>query len=171
MKFFMRKGFTQKLIIAIVAITLLNFCFVPSVHAKVGFFGGEMMKLIRDFAKGLGDAAASVAQLAVTGEWHFAVDREGTGKPDRSGDKSEYWIKEDNFQYPILQVSPELIFAGEIELLDVNFISDVNSRSHRIELKDDSGLKTLRNVVASWYVTLRTIAVVRPFISSYIYGN
>lgn len=165
MKFFMQKGFTRKLIIAIVSITLLNFCFAPNVQAKAGFFGGEMMKLIRDFAKGLSDVAATVVQLAVTGEWHFAVDTEGSGRPDGS----DYWIKEDNFQYPILQVSPELIFAGEIELLDVNFISDVNSRNHTIELKDDSGLKKLREIVATWYVTLRTIAVVRTFISTYIY--
>lgn len=170
MKFFMRKGFTQKLIIAIVSITLLNFCFAPSVHAKVGFFGGEMMKLIRDFATGLADVASAVVQLAVTGEWHPAVDNEGSGIPDKSGDKGEYWIKQDNFKYPILQVSPELIFAGEIELLDANFISDNSSKKYEIELKDDSGLKKLREVVASWYVTLRTIAVVRTFISTYIYG-
>ncbi len=168
MKFFMQKGFTRKLIISLVCIILLNFCFAPNVSASS--FGGEMMKLIRGFTTGLADAAASVVQFAVTGEWHFAVDSKGSGQPDRSGSNGEYWIKDTEFEYPILQVSPELIFAGEIELLDVNFISEINSRSHIIELKDDSGLKKLREVVASWYVTLRTIAVVRTFISTYIYG-
>ncbi len=163
MKIFMRKGFTQKLIISIVFIILLNFCFAPKVSASS--FGGEMMKLIRSFATGIADVAAAVVQLAVTGEWRTAVADKGSGKPDGN----EYWIGESNFEYPILQVSPELIFAGEIELLDVNFISEINSRSHVIELKNDSGLKKLREVVASWYVTLRTIAVVRTFISTYIY--
>lgn len=168
MKFFMQKGFTRKLIISIVCIILLNFCFAPKVSASS--FGGEMMKLIRSFTTGLADAAASVVQLAVTGEWHFAVDNKGTGAPDKNGDKGEYWIKQNNFRYPIIQVSPELIFAGEIELLDANFISDNSSKKYEIELKNDSGLKELRKVVASWYVTLRTIAVVRTFISTYIYG-
>ncbi len=164
MRFFMQKGFTRKLIISMVCVILLNFCFAPS--ARASSFGGEMMKLMRNFATGIADVAASVAQLAVTGEWHFAVDGPGSGKPDGN----EYWREQEDFQYPILQVSPELIFAGEIELLDVNFISDINSRPHKIELKDDSGLTELRKAVATWYVTLRTIAVVRTSFSTYIYG-
>lgn len=84
MKFFMQKGFTQKLIIAIVSITLLNFCFTPNVHAETpGAFGGEMMSLIRWFATGLADAAAAIVQRAVTGKWNPAVDVEGSGMLER----------------------------------------------------------------------------------------
>lgn len=153
MNIFMQKGFIRKLIISIVCVILLNFCFAPNVQAK---YGGEMTVLMREFATAIGDVAASVVQLGVTGKFISAVDRKGTGSPDGS----DYWIKESKFQYPILQVSPELIFAGEIELLDVNFITPVNSRSYELELKNDSGLVKLRSIVASWYVTLRTIAIV-----------
>lgn len=46
-------------------------------------------------------------------------------------------------------------------MLDVNFISDLKpADSYAVSLKDGSPLETLRNVVASWYVTLRTIAIV-----------
>ncbi|MDE5831076.1 MAG: hypothetical protein K2H53_05610 [Clostridia bacterium] len=153
MKIFMQKGFIRKLIVSIVCVILLNFCFAPNVQAK---YGGEMTVLMREFATAIADVAATVVQMGVTGAWDFAVDSPGSGNP--SG--NDYWIKADKFRYPILQVSPELIFAGEIELLDVNFITPVNSRSHTIELKNDNGLKTLRSIVASWYVTLRTIAIV-----------
>lgn len=153
MSIFMQKGFIRKLIISIVCVILLNFCFAPNVQAK---YGGEMTILMREFATAIADVAATVVQLGVTGEWTYAIGKKGTGIPDGSN----YWIKESNFQYPLLQVSPELIFAGEIELLDVNFITPVNSRDYTLELKDDSGLTKLRSIVASWYVTLRTIAIV-----------
>lgn len=153
MKNFMQKGFIRKLIISIICVILLNFCFAPNVQAK---YGGEMTVLMREFATAIADVAATVVQLGVTGEWSSAVAKKGSGSPDGS----DYWIRQSNFQYPILQVSPELIFAGEIELLDVNFIAPINSRDYTIELKNDNGLAKLRDIVAGWYVTLRTIAIV-----------
>lgn len=161
MKFSRKKGFGKKLIISIICIVILNFCFTPfwgKVSAQTeSTFGGKMMSLVRDFATGIADAGASLVQLGVTGEWLNAVDRPGSGTPDQGVD---YWIKQEKFRYPILQVSPELIFANEIELLDVNFISPVNNKDYALNLKDDSPLDMLRKIVSGWYVTLRTIAVV-----------
>jgi len=43
----------------------------PHVHAS---FGGELMSLMMDLVKALGDVAITVVQLGITGEWHYAVD-------------------------------------------------------------------------------------------------
>lgn len=156
MKFFTQKSFTQKLIISIICIVLLNFCMAPSVQAAS--FGGKMMKYIRQFATALADVLASAIQLGLTGEWMYAVDNEGSGSTSGS---SNYWIKDSNFRYPILQVSPELIFANQIQMLDVNFISEVKDASnYAVGLENNTPLKTLRSIIATWYVTLRTIAIV-----------
>lgn len=164
MKFSKKKGFCEKLIISIICILLLNFCFTPftgKVSAQTeSTFGGKMMGIVRDFVTGIADAAASLVQLGVTGEWLNAVDEPGSGTPDTSAPKGEYWIKKDKFRYPILQISPELIFANQIELLDVNFVAPINNKDYALNLKDDSPLEMLRGIVSGWYVTLRTIAVV-----------
>ncbi len=60
MKIFTNKNLIQKLIIAIVIVTLLNFCMAPRVNAD---FGGKMMSYVTNFATALGDVAISVLQL------------------------------------------------------------------------------------------------------------
>ena len=158
MKLLRNKNLIQKLIIAIVCITLLNFCMAPKVQAD---FGGQMMSYIRDFATAIADVAVTVVQLGLTGEWNYAVDSTGSGTPDDSAPKGDYWVTSGKFEYPILQVSPEIIFANKIQLLDVNFISDLKSAdNYFVKLDDTSGLTKLRSIIATWYVTLRTIAVV-----------
>lgn len=154
MKIFTNKNFIQKLIIAIVCIIMLNFCAVPKVQAG---WGGSMMGVVTDFVAAIADVAASLVQFGVTGEWKWAVDDSGTGEPA----SEDYFARKDNFKYPILQISPELIFANEIQLLDANFIQDVQeSDKYVLGLEDDQPLRTLRNIISGWYVTLRTIAIV-----------
>lgn len=154
MKIFTSKNFKQKLIISLVCVILISFCITPRVSAKSSF-GGKIMGLMRDFVTAIADVGASVVQLGMTGRWTYAVDKEGTGIPD---DGSKYWAKK--VKYPILQISPELIFANEIELLDANFITPASKEHYTLELEDKGPLEALRRIIAGWYVTLRTIAVV-----------
>lgn len=161
MKIFTNKNLIQKLIIAIVCITLLNFCMAPKVQAD---FGGKMMSYIRDFATALGDVAISLVQLGITGKWTYAVDDKGTGQVQNvSNEKSDYWIKDSKFQYPVIQISPELIFGDKVELLGIDFIGGDNGAEgdDKYILKTDgNAIEKLRVIIASWYVTLRTIAIV-----------
>lgn len=161
MKIFTNKNLIQKLIIAIVCITLLNFCMAPKVQAD---FGGKMMSYIRWFATALGDVAITLVQFGVTGNWTYAVDDKGTGEPQIvDGKKSDYWIKDSKFEYPIIQLSPELIFGDKVELLGIDFIGGDNGAEgdDKYILKTDgSAIESLRVIIASWYVTLRTIAIV-----------
>lgn len=161
MKLLRNKNLIQKLIIAIVCITLLNFCMAPKVQAD---FGGKMMSYIRDFATALGDVAISLVQFGVTGNWTYAVDEKGSGEVQGvNGKRSDYWIKDSKFEYPIIQLSPELIFGDKVELLGIDFIGGDNGAEgdDKYILKTDgSAIESLRVIIASWYVTLRTIAIV-----------
>lgn len=167
MKKITNKNFIQKLIIAIVSVILLNFCFAPPVHAS---FGGTLMDLMVSFSTAIGDVVGSLVQFGVTGKWNPAVDKKGTGEvvaPEDTGETSEedtgknsYWVEDTEFEYPILQISPELIFANKIEILDANFITSDEGKEFIVSLENKTPLETLRKIIASWYVTLRTIAVV-----------
>lgn len=131
MRIFTEKSFRQKLIIAIVCVLLLNFSFASTVRAETTF-GGTMMSYLRDFVKAVADVFGSVVQLGMTGKWIYAVDKEGTGIPSTDSEYSDYWIKSSYFEYPILQISPEVIFAGEVQMLDINFIRPISSKAGRI---------------------------------------
>ena len=156
MKNFMQRGFVQKLIISIVCcMIMLNFCITSTVQAS---FGGKLMTHIIDFAAGIADVIGSIVQFGLTGHLDSAVDsNEGKVESDLRG----YFKKKGIVDYPILQVSPEVIFANGVQFLDVNFVSNLKPKSeYRVTLEDQNVLETLRNVIAGWYVTLRTIAIV-----------
>ena len=154
MKIFTNNSIMKKIIIALVIVTLINFSFAPSVQASS--FGGKLMGYIRDFVTALADVSISVIQLGITGEWKYAVASKGSAVTDEN---VQYWIKDKKFQYPQIRVSPELIFAGEIELLDIDFIGNQDSKSYILS-SDGNAISELRKIIASWYVTLRTISMV-----------
>ena len=56
-----------------------------------------------------------------------------------------------HLKFPRFTYSPEEIFAGKIDILDVNFIEESNS---------DGNWLQIRTVVAKWYKTLRMVAIV-----------
>ena len=125
MKFFTNKNLIQKVIISFVCVILLNFCMAPSVKAATPSWGGDLMGVMRDFVTGIADVAVSIVQFGLTGEFHFAVDEKGSGEPDKEDD---YFVESKNFHYPIIQISPELIFADKIELLNIDFIGNRSRR-------------------------------------------
>ena len=57
----------------------------------------------------------------------------------------------DKLQYPRFTYSPEEIFTGNIDLLDINFINSSNT--------DESWIK-IRAVVSQWYQVFRMIAII-----------
>ena len=56
-----------------------------------------------------------------------------------------------NIEYPNFSYSPEEIFAGNLDLLDVNFIDDSNQ---------DEDWKKIRSIVSSWYKVLRMVSII-----------
>jgi len=167
MKIFTNKNLIQKLIVAIVIVTLLEFCIAP-LQVNAATIGGTLAKPIRDLAVTIGDALISLTQYGVTGTWLDAVERNYRAKHEGVG--SDYWSS--TIRYPIIQLSPELIFANEVEILDANFVTSGSKDSYIISATQKSpteegkenntkgALEELRIIIASWYVTLRTLAVV-----------
>ena len=154
MKIFTNKNLIQKLIIAIVAVTLLNFCIAP-MQVKAASIGGILAKPIRDLAVTIGDALISIAQYGILGEWIDAVERAANADTDKGDD---FWVNA--VKYPIIQISPELIFANEIEILSIDFIGGPDKENGYVIQAKEGALDALRKIVAGWYVTLRTLAAV-----------
>lgn len=59
--------------------------------------------------------------------------------------------------YPNFKYTPEEIFSGKVDLLNIDFISGKDSYGNPIT---SDGWNAIRNVVASWYKVLRLIAIV-----------
>lgn len=159
MKIFTNKNLIQKLVIAIVAITLLNFCMAP--RSQAAKIGGTLFKPMKEFLTTVGDVFMSLLYYGVTGDWIDSVDEKGSAEFGDNVD-SDFWEKANKIRYPIIQLSPELIFSNKIEMLDIDFISKPSGdSSSKYLIPAGNGARAeLRNVIASWYVTLRTIAIV-----------
>ena len=66
-----------------------------------------------------------------------------------------------NVKYPHIKYSPEEIFSGQIDLLSIDFISgEVMDSEGNVISNSSEGWNALRVVVASWYKTLRMMAIV-----------
>ena len=160
MKIFTNRSLIQKIIITFVCVFLLNFCIAPTkVHA--GTLGGTLLTPIRDLATFLGDVAISLVQYGITGEWIWATDSDGAVDIEEAAEGSpqkDYWTTK-TFEYPIIQISPELIFANQVEILNIDFIGGSENNNYIIETSS-SAISTLRSIIAGWYVALRTIAIV-----------
>ena len=153
MKFFTNKKLIQKLIIIFVCIFLLNFCIAPT---RVQAAGGKLFAPVKLFATAIADIFISTVQWAITGQWISAVE-DNSGELGENADK-DFWKRKIDF--PVIQISPELIFSNKIELLNIDFISGGNNNQKYIIEDDKHVTSDLRKIIASWYVTLRTIAIV-----------
>ena len=60
-------------------------------------------------------------------------------------------------QHYVVNYSPEKIFSGEVELLNIDFISGRTSNNEEVK---DPGWNNIRNVIAQWYKVLRMIAII-----------
>ena len=182
MKIFTNKNLIQKVVIVFLCVFLLNFCMTPSVQAS---FGGSLFTPMKEFITAVADIFITLVQWGITGNWIPAVDdRAGTPvimENIESGSNEGWhdgtnvtwnpltwanWLKNSAIDYPVIQISPELIFGNRIRLLDIDFIGnqdedkfDINS-GNKIVVGDGDVVTALRKIIASWYVTLRTIAIV-----------
>ena len=59
--------------------------------------------------------------------------------------------------YPNFRYTPEEIFSGKVDLLNIDFISGKDSNENPIQ---SEGWMAIRKVVASWYKVLRMIAII-----------
>ncbi len=132
MKIFTKKNLIQKIILVFLCVFLLNFCMAPHVEAS---FGGSLFSPMKKFITAVSDIFISLVQWGITGNWISAVDNSsGAVETDKKGDVWDNGlIGLRKFEYPIIQISPELIFSNKIQLLDVDFIGNNGGNNYTVD--------------------------------------
>lgn len=185
MKVFTKKGITQKIISAVILVTLCNFVFPMYSRADIG---GILFDPFANFVVSIGDALLAGLQS-------FLYDGKGIGKSLISsifggvGDLSNYpemafseertkaveisnndfsanWLDlavdllgGKNYVIPKIQYSVDKIFAGQIPALDINFISP-KTYDGNTDKQQKSISYQISDIIAKWYVSLRNLAVI-----------
>lgn len=178
MKFFANKKNIQKIVIAILIILSFNFVVPKKVQALdavgsvLGGIGGFIMDPFLALLTTIVDAAFNGIQDFMLGSddhAFFMIDRDNESEYyGPTGDGPKVKLKDEDYsgaiwglgdyKIPMIKYSPEAIFANKVPVLDANFL-----KSNMRELPTDQGentMQSLRNVVASWYVAIRMMAIV-----------
>ena len=128
-------------------------------------YAGMFLEPTVEFVSFILDSVMSVLTSVMTQEkfQYVMVTEESLEKlPDLGSTGASYTIEDMTpyqsikykfglLQYPYFKYSPEEIFAGNIELLDINFISGSNN---------DDGWNKIRNVISQWYQILRMVTII-----------
>lgn len=162
MKFFTNKGVVQKTVIAILIVILTTFVTPAPVQAD---WGGKLLSPIFAFVTAIFDGIQHLLEMTMLGETESFMKDIGSGAYDMPGsvgggittdeeiDGSFFGI--DAVQVPRINYTPEAIFQNQVPALDINFIKPSvegnNERNTAVQL---------RETIASWYLALRSIAVV-----------
>ncbi len=161
MRFFTNKGVIQKTVIAILIVIITTFCVPSVVQADLG---GKLMSPIINFVTAIFDGIERLLQMAMIGDTTNFMKAIGYGYETSATSGIE--ITTDEFidatffglnaiNVPVIKYTPEAIFSNQVPALDINFIKP------SVEGDDDKNIaKKLRPTIASWYVALRSIAVI-----------
>lgn len=168
MKFFTNKSVVQKIIIAIVIIIVCNFSIPTRVQADVG---GILMSPVVAFVTVIVDGIYNLLEWAMLGETNLFM-KEATDKVYMDGEaKTSIDISQDigsdlkfdgevwgigSYGVPVMQYTPEEIFSNRVPALDINFINPSVTGGN----EDKHIAAKIQDVVASWYVAIRTVCVV-----------
>ncbi len=179
-KIFTNKNFIQKIIISIIIVLLFSFSVPVKSQASLG---GMLLDPLFDLVGTIFDVVTGALQMFLVdggfGEGDdggllniFMVSKgELSSHPEltpESGATVSKVIKESEldsnifgnstYYIPNIKYTPDKIFANKIPALDINFMkpSDWGSQAEN----DRSIAKSLHNIIASWYVSLRNLTVV-----------
>lgn len=171
MKFFTNKGIVQKTVIALLIVILTTFA-VPTTTVQADA-GGKLMNPILNFIVAVFDGVQHLLEMAMLGEtapFMKDIDNSNNDTPystsggtttittDEFIDATFFGINAVNI--PVIQYTPEEIFSNRVPALDINFISpSITTGNSVTDEKMNVALK-LQGVISSWYLALRSIAIV-----------
>lgn len=172
MKFFTNRSITKKVLIVILTVMLLTFSIPKPVHAAGGILLGPLTALCTTLV----DSVQHILERFMLGEWNTFMkdvnDKDSyNSNPggaanvnlDADGVKigGAWWGDFTGTEIPVIQYTPEEIFANRVPALDVNFIkpSVTTPRGEEWDKEHNIAMK-LQPVIASWYVAMRTLALV-----------
>ena len=136
---------------------------------------GTMLQPIANLINVIGDSIISILTKCMLGTNHEKVmvkwEKLDTSNVEQANTTKTFSQDEiDEFKdskgrmlslkYPQFKYTPEEIFKGEIDLFSIDFISGTTVKNGDISDNTSEGWNALRGAVASWYKTLRYIAVV-----------
>lgn len=167
------KNKTQKMVIVIMIIMLFNFIAPKPVQADVG---GILVNPIISLFTFIADGLQGLLQrfMISGGEPYMlsmdeAVEKgitQSTKNPSFDTLKADnfdgsFWSRSDDYRIPNIRYSPEEIFSNKIPMLDINYLkpSVKSEDTGEIDEKRNTAF-VLRPVIASWYVAIRTVALV-----------
>ncbi len=168
MKIFTNRSITKKVLIVILTVMLLTFSVPKPVSADAG---GILMSPLVSLITGIADIGQYLLEWTILGRPNYFMDQtlsnaETSSTPpdkatitvDKKIDGSFFGLDEANV--PDIQYTPEAIFANKVPGLDVNFIKpSVTTGDEETDNQYNIALK-LRPVISSWYVAMRTLALV-----------
>lgn len=177
MKFFTNKNLIQKMTIMLVILILFNFVAPKPVHADLSDIGEGLGGLIFDpiffcittvvdviydlaqnIMMGGDDNIVFMRGVSDTGTYYAQVDGAPTEKINSNDIDGALWgIGE--YLIPITRYSPEEIFGNKVPALDINFLNPSVKTNGTIDTERNSAY-ILRDTIASWYVAIRTLAMV-----------
>lgn len=195
MKKITKNNFIRKMIIALCIVLVMAFTIPQRSFADIwADIGGTLLKEIVKLIASLGDIGMATLNQVMLGTDGF--DSALIGKDDANLEEgSGSWLKEnlgqipeeqtvtiqsdtldtttlgfgEKFRIPNMLFSPENIFANNIAVLDVNFLSPnqyTSAIADGSEYQDDadkasqSAAEDLKTVISSWYISFRNIAIV-----------
>lgn len=162
MKIFTKKNVVQKIVIVLLMVIMCNFTIPKPVQADVG---GMLMSPIISFTTAIVDGIQHLLEWAMLGETaDFMRDKNDPEIKHDGGTKVQTLAEDDvdgsflgldGVNIPVISYSPEEIFSNRVPALDINFINPSVSGD------DERNIAVqLRPTIASWYIAIRTLAVV-----------
>ncbi len=172
MKFFTNRSVVQKIVIAILTILVLTFAIPKPVSAVTNILLSPIITLATSLLDGiqhilewamLGETSSFMKDIGDTSSYPAASDGGFTVNGGNAYAEDEIdgtlWGA-DAVNIPNIRYTPEEIFANRVPALDINFINpsvktgnDEWDQEHNIAMR-------LQPVISSWYVAIRTLALV-----------
>lgn len=169
MKFFTNRSIVQKIVIVILTILLLTF----SVPKPVNAVSNILLSPIITLSTSLLDSIQHLLEWAMLGETtNFMRDIDDPYYNRASDDNKSYTVTlgageidgslwgRDDVNVPVIQYTPEEIFSNRVPMLDVNFINPSVLTGDPDVDDTRNTAKVLQPIIASWYVAIRTLALV-----------
>lgn len=189
MKNFTKGSILKKIVVTVCIVLVLTFSVPQRTFAFDWDIGGTLLKEIVKLIASIGDigmAALNTFMLGADGLTSAMISKDDQNLNERSGS----WLVEglddpnaqrvtfeedqinasflgmgDGYQIPNMLFSPENIFANNIAVLDVNFLhpnqyTSVIEGDSNAEAASESAANDLREVISSWYISFRNIAIV-----------
>lgn len=174
MKFLTNRSITKKIVIIILTILMLTF----TIPKPVSAVSNILLSPIITLATSLLDAGQHLLEWSMLGEtsnFMKDIDDVNSYTPadadafEKNKPYRDLWQENlevdgslcgwDAINIPVISYTPEEIFSNRVPMLDINFIKPSVTTNGAID-QDKNIAAKLQDIIASWYIAIRTMAIV-----------